>query len=80
MLLGPAGRVSGRLETARSNGVLGFNGIKIHRMTGGLVLFIHPMRCNVPCDSGIRGVYRILNIRSKRDNEILESPLVDCTS
>ena len=39
VLLGPAGGVSGGLEAARSKGVLGFNGIKMHRVAGGLVLF-----------------------------------------
>ena len=43
MLLGPAGRVSGGLEAARSKGVLGFDGIKIHRMAGGLVSAYPPM-------------------------------------
>ncbi len=34
--------------------MLGFDGIKMNRMTGtgGLMLFIYPMRCNVPCNSG----------------------------
>ena len=51
VLLGLAGRVSGGLEAARSKGVLGFDEIKVHTMTGGLVLLIYPMRCNVPCNS-----------------------------
>ena len=37
MLLGPADGVSGGLEAARSKGVLGFDGIKMDRMTGGLL-------------------------------------------
>ena len=61
---GPAGRVSGGLEAARSKGVLGFDGIKMHRMAGGLVLLIYPMRCNVPCNSSRRGVYGIVYIQA----------------
>ena len=65
MLLGPSGGgVSGGLEAARSKGVLGFNGIKMHRMAGGLVLLIYPMRCNVPCNSSRREVYGILYIQA----------------
>ena len=64
MLLGPAGRFSGGLEAARSKGVLGFDGIKMHRMAGGLMLFIYPMRCNVPCNSSEQGVYGMVYIQA----------------
>ena len=37
--MGPVVKVSGRIETGGINGVLEFDGIKVHRMTGGLVLF-----------------------------------------
>jgi hypothetical protein len=42
---GPVGRVSGGLETGWSKGVLGFDGIKMNRITGTgrLMLFIYPM-------------------------------------
>ena len=44
MLLGPAGGVSGGLEAARRKGVLGFDGIKMDRMTDKLCAFISPIQ------------------------------------
>ena len=44
--MGPAGEVSGGLETARSKGVLGFDGIKRYRMTDELYAFISPVLSN----------------------------------
>ena len=41
---GPAGRVSGGLEAAKSKGVLGLDGIKMHRMAGGLLSSCPPMQ------------------------------------
>ena len=43
--MGPVGGVSGGLEAGRSKGVLGFDGIKIHRMAGGLLYSYPPMQC-----------------------------------
>ena len=40
----PAGRVSGGLEAARSKGVLGFDGIKMHR------ILINCVHSYLPCD------------------------------
>ncbi len=37
--------VSGDLEAARSKGVLGFDGIKIHRLFDKLCVFVSPVRC-----------------------------------
>ena len=42
--MGPTGGVSGGLEAARSKSVLGFDGIKMHRMTDELCPFISPCR------------------------------------
>ena len=38
--VGPAGGVNGGLEASRSKGVLGFDGIKVDRMTDKLCAFI----------------------------------------
>ena len=40
----PADGVSGGLESARSKSVLGFDGIKMHRMTDKLCAFISPIQ------------------------------------
>ena len=45
--MGPAGGVSGGLETVRSKGVLGFDGTKMDRMTDKLCVFISPVLWNV---------------------------------
>ena len=39
----PDVRVSGGLEASRNKVVLGFDGIKVHRMTGGLMSYISPV-------------------------------------
>ena len=41
---GPSDGVSGGLEVTRNKGVLGFDGIKTHRMTGGLVFMFQDHR------------------------------------
>ncbi len=42
--MGPADGVSGGLEAARGKGVLGFDGIKVDRMTDKLCSFISPVQ------------------------------------
>ena len=46
MILGPTGGVNGGLETGRSKGVLGFDGIKVDRMVDKLCAFMSPVLCN----------------------------------
>ena len=41
--MGPANGVNGGLETDRRKGVLGFDGIKMHRMADKLCAFISPV-------------------------------------
>ena len=53
--VGPAGGVSGGLETARSMGVLGFDGIKMHKMVDKLCAFISPVLCNAHAAQVDRG-------------------------
>ena len=44
--VGPVDGVTGGLESVRSKGVLGFDGIKVYRMTDKLYAFIYPVLCN----------------------------------
>ena len=46
--VGPGGGVSGGLEAVRSKGVLGFDGIKVDRMTDKLLYSYPPMQCKRP--------------------------------
>ena len=46
MILGPVGGVNGGLETARIKGVLGFDGVKVDRMTDKLCAFMSPVVYN----------------------------------
>ena len=50
MLLGPAGGVNGGLESARSKGVLGFDGIKVW-IEWLVDCCIHILSCNGVCNS-----------------------------
>ena len=53
--MGPAGGVSDGLETARSKGVLGFNGIKVDRMADKMCAFMSPVLCNAHAAQVVRG-------------------------
>jgi hypothetical protein len=53
--VGPAGGVSDGLETARSKGVLGFNGIKVDRMADKLCALMSPVLCNAHAAQVVRG-------------------------
>ena len=55
MLLGPAGGVNGGLESARSKGVLGFDGIKVDRMADKLCAFMSAVLCNAHAAQVDRG-------------------------
>ena len=52
---GPAGGDRGGLESDRNKGVLGFNGIKVDRMTDKLCAFISPVLCNAHAAQVDRG-------------------------
>ncbi len=70
---GPAGGVSGGLEAARSEGVLGFDGIKMIEWLINCVHSYLPCKCKQYNVQAIKGSVKQLRSLAKPKNSIIQS-------